>query len=164
MSARVAGPHSLWTISARENAAVARQRAGQPAQAEALLAETLAVARAALGWTHPTTETLRYHLADCLLDLRRTAGVGRLTDGLSARVLNEGEIESDWAARLLYERGRLELYTGNMKQAVPLLRAAAKEIAAKDPNGPISVGAIQKLIGATHAFEPSRHAGQMAER
>lgn len=160
MSARVAGPSALRTISARENAAVSRQYAGQSVKAENLLVETLAIARAALGWTHPTTEDLRYHLVDCRLDRRRTLGVGKLMDGLSARVLNEGEIESDWSARLVYERGRLALYTGNIRQAVLLLQAAAKDIAAKDPNGPISVLAIRKLIRAAHAAEAARHAAK----
>ena len=156
MFARVTGPNALRTISAQENAAVSRQYAGQPAQAEASLAETLAVARTALGWTHPTTEDLRYHLADCRLDRRSTVGVGKLMDGLSASVLNEGEIESDWAARIEYERGRLALYTGDVRQAVLLLQAAEKDIAAKDPGGRISVEAIRKLIRAAHAFETLR--------
>ena len=157
MSARVAGPNALRTISARENAAVSRQYAGQPAQAEALLVQTLAVARTALGWTHPTTEDLRYHLVDCRLDRRRTHGVDRLMDGLSARVLNEGEIEKDWAARLVYQRGRLALYMGRTKQAVLLLETAEKDIAAKDPNGPISVDAIRKLIRAAQALKTGGH-------
>lgn len=153
MSARVTGPNTLRTISARENAAVSRQYAGQSVQAERSLAQTLSVARTALGWTHPTTEDLRYHLADCRLDRQSTGGVERLMDGLSARVLNEGEIESDWTARLAYERGRLALYTGNVKQAILLLRAAEKEIAAKDQAGPISVNAIRKLIRAAQAVK-----------
>lgn len=145
---KVVGPQALKTISAEENAAVARQYAGQVDQAEASFGKTLALARTALGWTHPTTEDLRYHLADCRLDLRRTFGVDRLMDGLSASVLNEGEIESDWAGRLAYERGRLAFYTGRMKQAVLLLKTAEKDIGTHDPNGPISMVALHKLIRA----------------
>lgn len=159
MSARVAGPHSLWTISSQENSAIARQRAGQLAQACALLAKTLALSRTALGWTHPTTEGLRYHLADCLLDLHRALGVGKLMDGLSVRVLNEGEIESDWATRLAYERGRRAFYTGHMHQAVTLLQAVEKDITTRDRNGPIRLDAIRQLIGAARATEmPARTA------
>ena len=153
MFTRVVGPKALRTISARENAGVARQYAGELARAEASLAKTLTLARTVLGWTHPTTEGLRYHLADCRLDLRRTPGVERLLDGLSVRALNEGEIESDWSGRLMYEQGRLALYTGDAKRAVPMLRTAAREIAAKGSNGAISVGAIRKLIRAAIVVE-----------
>jgi non-specific serine/threonine protein kinase len=156
MFARVLGPQALRTISARENAGVAQQYAGQLGKAEASFKKTLALARAALGWTHPATEDLRYHLADCRLDRRRSLGVGKLIDGLSVRVLNEGEIESDWAARLMYEQGRLAFYAGNMKQAILLLQAVAKDIATQDPNGPISMVAIRELISAAHAVETTR--------
>jgi non-specific serine/threonine protein kinase len=97
MFARVVGPRALRTISARENAAVARQNAGQFRRADAALTRTLALAGTALGWAHPTTEDLRYHLADLRLNRRHTSGVGKLLDGLSEQVLNEGEIELDWA-------------------------------------------------------------------
>lgn len=146
MSARVVGPQALRTLSARENAGVARQHAGQTRQADAALTATLAVARTGLGWTHPTTEDLRYHLADCRLDEHRTTGVARMLSGLSSSVLNEGEIEADWAARLAYQEGRLQLYTGHARRAISLLRTAAKEIAEKDPAGPISVTGIDNLI------------------
>lgn len=166
MFTQVVGPKALRTISARENAGVARQHAGQFGKAEASLAKTLALARTALGWTHPTTEDLRYHLADCRLDFHRTLDVNKLLDGLSIRVLNEGEIESDWTARLAYERGRLAFYAGHMKQAILLLRTAEKDIAAHDPNGPISVAAIRKLIRAAREVETARHAakGRTADR
>lgn len=155
----VLGPKALKTISARENADVARQHAGQLIEAQTSLRKTLALARDALGWTHPTTEDLRYHLADCLLDLRRTAGVGTLMDGLSVHVLNEGEIESDWAARLAYERGRLAFYAGHMQEAVQVLQSVAKQIATQDPNGPISMSAVKKLILAAQAVEAARRTG-----
>ncbi len=146
MFTRVVGPKALRSISARENAAVARQYAGELGRAEASLAKTLTLAHTVLGWTHPTTEGLRYHLADCRLDLGRTPGVGRLLAGLSVRALNAGEIESDWAGRLMYQRGRLALYTGDAKRAAAILQVAARDIGAKDPQGPISVAAIRKLI------------------
>ncbi|MDE2293978.1 MAG: winged helix-turn-helix domain-containing protein [Gammaproteobacteria bacterium] len=154
--AGVVGPQALKTISARENTGVARQYAGQFDAAQDSLQKALALARTALGWTHPTTEDLRYHLADCLLDLRRTVGVDALMDGLSVRVLNEGEIESDWIARLAYQRGRLAFYAGHMQVAVQLLQGVAKQIAAQDPNGPISVSAIQSLIRTAQAVEAAK--------
>lgn len=154
------GPQALKTISARENAAVSRQYAGQLDAAQAAFGKALALARTALGWTHPTTEDLRYHLADCLLDLRRTMGVDTLMDGLSVHVLNEGEIESDWAARLAYEKGRLAFYAGHMQEAVQLLQGVATQIAARDPNGPIRLAAIQKLILSAQAVEAARHTAE----
>ena len=155
MFASVVGPRALRTISARENAGVARQYAGQTAQADGSLTAALAVAHEALGWTHPTTEDLRFHLADCRLDRRRTRGIGKLLTGLSVPVLNEGEIESDWMGRLAYEQGRLALYTGHAGRAVPLLRTAIHAIGTKDPDGPIRVAAIRNLIHTALMTETS---------
>jgi hypothetical protein len=155
MFAGVVGPRALRTISARENAGVARQYAGQSVQADGSLTAALAVAHAALGWTHPTTEDLRFHLADCRLDRRRTRGIGKLLTGLSVPVLNEGEIESDWVGRLAYEQGRLALYTGHAGRAVPLLQTAVRAIGTTDPDGPIRVAAIRNLIHTALMTETS---------
>jgi hypothetical protein len=102
----------------------------------------------------------RPRVRHCLLDLCRTVGVDTLMDGLSVHVLNEGEIESDCAARLAYERGRLPFYAGHMRQAVQLLQSVAKQIAARDPNGPIRLAAIQKLILTAQAVEAARHTAE----
>jgi hypothetical protein len=82
------------------NAGVSRQYAGHATEAESELSATLDTARAALGWTASMVQGLRYHLADCRLDLHRTTGVQALLDGLSTTALNESQIEPDWDGRL----------------------------------------------------------------
>lgn len=149
--AALVGPRAMRTIVARMNAGVAEQYAGDPSAADVSLSATLALSEVALGSSHPTTESLRYHLADCRLDEGRTAGVGQLLSGLSAPVLNEGQIEPDWDGRLAYQQGRLALLTGEKSRAIPLLELAAKIIGTRNPTGRITVAAIQRLLHSAGA-------------
>lgn len=144
----ILGPRALRTIAAQMNVGVARQYAGDASQAEASLAATLSLSETALGPTHPTTAVLRYHLADCRLDERKTAGVGELLQNLSPAILNEGQIEPDWDGRLAYEQGRLALFSGRNQTAIPLLQTAAEVTARKNPTGRVSVAVIQQLLQA----------------
>lgn len=147
----ILGPQALRTISARMNVGVAEQYAGNDAQAEPSLAATLSLSQNALGPSHPMTEVLRYHLADCRLDERKTAGVGELLNGLSPVVLSEGQIEPDWDGRLAYEQGRLALFAGESQRAIALLETAADVIGKKNPTGRVSVRAIQRLLQAARS-------------
>jgi hypothetical protein len=61
----------------------------------------------------------------------------------------------------MYERGRLALYTGHAKRAAAMLRIAAKDIAAQDPNGPISTAEIGKLIRAADAVETASRTAKL---
>jgi eukaryotic-like serine/threonine-protein kinase len=144
--AGILGADSLQAINARMNAGVAQQFAGRLADAETTLSAALENARAALGWSAPTTQALRYHLVDCRLDRRRTVDVEQLLDGLSAEKLNAAQIQEDWDGRLLYEAGRLALFDGRYDKALPALQQAAAIIAAKNPDGHISQASIKRLI------------------
>lgn len=128
------------------NAGVAQQFAGRLVDAEMTLSAALDGARTALGWSAPTTQALRYHLADCRLDLHHMEEVDRLLDGLSAEELNAAQIQQDWDGRLLYEAGRLALFDGQYDKALPALQQAAAIIAAKNPDGHISGASIRRLI------------------
>jgi serine/threonine protein kinase len=144
--ASILGDDSLQAINARMNAGVSHQYAGHLTEAETTLNAALDSARTALGWTAPTTQALRYHLADCRLDRRETGGVDRLLQDLSADSLNAAQIQQDWDGRLLYESGRLAFFNGRMDQAVPTLQRAAEIIAAKNPDGRVSEASIRQLL------------------
>jgi non-specific serine/threonine protein kinase len=130
----------------RLNGGVARQYAGEAAQAEAELSSALETSRSAFGWNNPTTESLRYHLADCRLDQHKTAGVKDLVEGLSVVALNEAQIETDWEGRLSYERGRLALYSGDRQRALSLLQAAATSVAKVPFDGRVGEATVLRLI------------------
>jgi non-specific serine/threonine protein kinase len=144
--AGILGADSLQAINARMNAGVAQQFAGRLVDAEMTLRAALDSARTALGWSAPTTQTLRYHLADCRLDLHRTEEVDQLLEGLSAEKLNAAQIQEDWDGRLLYQTGRLALLDGQYDKALPALQRAAAIIAAKNPDGHVSEASIRRLI------------------
>jgi eukaryotic-like serine/threonine-protein kinase len=144
--ASIVGADTLQTINARMNTAVAEQFAGHLVDAEAALSATLDSARTSLGWSAPTTQALRYHLADCRLDQRHTKEVIQLLDGLSAKTLNAAQIQEDWDGRLLYESGRLALLSRQYDKAIPALQQAAEIIAVKNPDGHISEASIRRLI------------------
>jgi hypothetical protein len=150
------GADALQTINARMNAAVAQQLAGRPVDAETALSKVLDRARTSLGWSAPTTEALRYHLADCRLDQRQTKEVNQLLDGLSAETLNAAQIEADWDGRLLYESDRLALLNGQYDKAVRTLERAAEIIAIKDPDGRISEAYIRRLIADAGQPQPDQ--------
>ena len=144
--AGILGPETLQAINARMNTGVAQQFAGHLGEAEATLRTALDDSRIALGWSAPTTQALRYHLADCRLDRRQTNEVDRLLDGLLAETLNAAQIQKDWDGRLLYQAGRLALFTRRYDNAIQSLQQAAEIIAAKNPDGHISEASIRQLI------------------
>jgi serine/threonine protein kinase len=144
--AGILGPETLQTINARMNAGVSQQYAGHLEDAEAALGTALDSARTALGWDAPTTQALRYHLADCRLDRHQTNEVDRLLGGLSAESLNTAQIQKDWDGRLLYEVGRLALFTRRYDNAIQSLQQAAEIIAVKNPDGHITEASIRQLI------------------
>ena len=140
------GPLASRTLNIRVNVGVSLLYSGQTAAAQTELAGALDEASAALEWTNPIVEHLRFHLADCRLDLNHTNGVAHLLAGLSVQTLNEGEIESDWGGRLAYEAGRLLLETGDPAAALPKLESAASIFAANHSKGHITESQILSLI------------------
>jgi tetratricopeptide (TPR) repeat protein len=144
--AGILGGETLQTVNARMNAGVSQQFAGRLDEAETTLSTALDSARTMLGWGAPTTQALRYHLADCRLDRRQTNDVDHLLDGLSAATLNVAQIQKDWDGRLLYESGRLDLFTRRYDNAIRSLQQAAEIIAAKNPDGHITEASIRQLI------------------
>jgi hypothetical protein len=128
---------------------------GQTSAAEQELTAALQDAGAALAWTSPIMEHLRFHLADCQLDLHHTAGVAHLLEGLSVDVLNQGEIEPDWDGRLAYEAGRLALDSGDLMLALPKLETAASVFAAKHSEGHFAEPHVRALI------EQARQSGRL---
>jgi len=142
----ILGANTLQTINARMNAGVSQQFAGRLVDADTSLSAALNSARTVLGWSAPTTQALRYHLADCRLDQRQTKEVYQLLDGLTAETLNAAQIQQDWEGRLLYEAGRLALFTRQFDKAIPALQHAAEIIAIKNPDGRVSETSIRRLI------------------
>ncbi|MES1163291.1 MAG: hypothetical protein ABUL50_09545, partial [Rhizobacter sp.] len=145
------GEQSLRAITARLNAAMARQYAGDPGHAERELGPVLETARAAFAEQTPVVQNLRYHLADCRLDQHRTDGVALLLDGLSAQTLSQAQVAPDWEGRLAYQQGRLALELGERARAMPYLETAASVIAQKNPDGRISEAVVRQLMARANA-------------
>jgi DNA-binding winged helix-turn-helix (wHTH) protein/tetratricopeptide (TPR) repeat protein len=140
------GPTSQRAVNSRFNTALSLQYAGNVRAAEKEFSFQLEAAKAALGWAHPTVQTLRYHLADCRLDLQRADDVENLLRDLDVAKLSEAEIEADWEGRLAYQQGRLALYAGEASRARPLLEKAAGIIAKLNPDGHITETMVRALI------------------
>jgi non-specific serine/threonine protein kinase len=145
-NAALTGPESVRTLTSRLSLGVARQYAGDFAGGCQELSAALGSAKSALAWNHPLVEGIRYHLADCLLDQEKTSGVDLLLADLTPEVLYREQLEPDWEGRLAYQAGRLALYTGDNRRAVPLLERAADVIAAKNPDGRIDEATVRTLI------------------
>lgn len=101
------GEGSSYTITLATNRALALHRAGTLREAERLLRESLQRVRAILPESSPQTQQIRYALAECLLDQRRTAEAAPLAAGLDPEALNLAQQEADWPQRLARLRSRL---------------------------------------------------------
>jgi eukaryotic-like serine/threonine-protein kinase len=144
--ARRMGERSLLYLSTQNNIGMARHRQGQLAAAEPILRHALEVAKSEFAPTDPNVENLRYNLAYCLLDLRRSDEVPGLLDGLTPEALDRAQQEPDWEGRLAYQAGRLALQRGDRKAALAALTKAAEIIAARNPDGLITRDMIGALI------------------
>lgn len=122
------GENNQNAITQLFNVGMATQYSGHPAEAEPIYRRALAAARQLFGEDESQVQSLRYHLADCLLDLRRPLEAAPLLAGLDAEVLNRSEQESDWRGRLDYQAGRIALARGDVDDARALLQKAAAEI------------------------------------
>jgi serine/threonine protein kinase len=142
----ILGAETLQVINARMNEGVSLQLAGHLAQAELTLSSALDTAQTRLSWDAPTTESLRFHLADCRLDLRSTKDVDHLLADLTVETLNTSEIETDWPGRLAYEAGRLALFKGQVEVATPILQRAAQTLTSEGPDGRIFRASLQRLM------------------
>lgn len=141
------GPKGGLAVATATNQAQALHLAGQTEDAAVLLRTQLGIAREFLAESSPRVQVLRYHLADCNLDLHRGSDeVTQLLVGLSPEVLQAAEQETDWDGRLAYEQGRLALAQGKRKEARDLLGAALRIITERDPDGPISPPSIRALL------------------
>jgi len=145
-NAALTGPDSVRTLTSRVSLGMAKQYSGDAAGGCQEFNTALASAKATLAWNHPSVEGIRYHLADCRLDQRSTSGVDLLLADLTPDVLYRAQMAPDWEGRLAYQSGRLALYTGDNRRAIPLLERAADIIAAKNPDGIISEAAVRVLI------------------
>ncbi|MDK2126423.1 tetratricopeptide repeat protein, partial [Parachitinimonas caeni] len=112
----------------RNNAARAYKSAGQPEKAHPLLIAVLADARTTLPEDHAIVQSIKFHLAGTLLDMKKTEGVEKLLAGLKVATLNSIRPDKLWDAYLKYQHGRLAFYTGDKKVARQLLEEAAREL------------------------------------
>lgn len=146
-TARREGETSVSYLTIEHNIARSRHRLGRNEEAIELLRRVIALAPATLTSSAPLRQSLRYDLADCLLDLGQDAEVPALLDGLSAETLNAAQPQNDWPGRLAYQRGRLALRTGDRWTAIQQLTTALLVITARNPEGPIPPAKIRALIG-----------------
>jgi non-specific serine/threonine protein kinase len=129
------------------NQATSLQLAGHAKEALPILRTQLSIAREFLPETSPRLEGLRYHLADCELDLRQsTAEVESLLRGLSPEILNAGQQEPDWEGRIAYQKGRLALLEGRRRDAREFLERALADMTAHDSGGHIKPQDVRELL------------------
>lgn len=150
-------PTHLRLLTAHGNIALALNRAGRPREAERELRTTLATARREPDLPQPVVQSLRYRLAELLLDRRETAGVAALLDGLDAGQLNATSLAPDWPARLQFQQGRLALFSGRPRAAVPLLEQARAGLSTEGDSGPVTPEAAARLLAQARraAHRPS---------
>ncbi|MDE2148775.1 MAG: winged helix-turn-helix domain-containing protein [Gammaproteobacteria bacterium] len=143
------GGGSTAAISQRLNAAVSTEYAGDALAAEPIYRRALAATRGILDENAPLVQSIRYHMASCLLDLKRPGEAAPLLAGLQVGQLNLSEPEPDWNGRLAFQSGRLALQTGHPRRAVQLLETAEKLIGANEPDGgEISLSLIRDRLQA----------------
>ena len=140
------GEGSIYYLQTQNNIGMARDLQGQHEAAERTFRQALEKAKASFAPTDPLMENLRYNLANCLLDQGRVDGVAALLDGLTPERLTMSEQEPDWAGRLAFQQGRLELVQGRGPQALELLKKAAALLGAGSADGSISRESITALI------------------
>jgi hypothetical protein len=105
------------------------------------------IAREFLPQTAPRVQAIRYHLADCKLDLQQADGeVAQLLADLDPGTLMVAQQESDWEGLLQYQRGRLSLLQGRPAEARESLSKALQIITECDPSGVISPRKIRALL------------------
>ena len=135
-----------FTIVAQGNWAVARFYEGQPRVAEPIFRQALESARRIFPETSPRVQDLRYHLADCLLDLGSAIEAASLLHDLDANALNVADPEPDWPGLLAYQAGRVSLAQGDRSKARRLLEWAQQSLTEKDPDGRVSEASIRRLL------------------
>jgi len=142
-----AGKNEDFAVSMGLNQATALQLAGHTQDAVPILRQQLGIARQFLPETAPRLEALRYHLADCELDLRHsTAEVGSLLHGLTPEIVNASQQEPDWEGRIDYQKGRLALLEGRRRDAREFLERALVDMTAHDSGGHIKPQDVRDLL------------------
>lgn len=131
---RLAGKTALDTISTRSSIGRAYAFDGKPELALPFFLAALADARQVFGETHPTVQSIRFQLADCLLEIKQAQGVPELLAGLDPAQLNSINPSPSWPARLRYEQGKLALLNGDRQAAISLLESAARELEKNEQN------------------------------
>jgi hypothetical protein len=107
---------------------------GHPERAADTLEKSLGFARTAYGDDNAMTQHIRYILADCLLDLKRTREASELLGGLRVDLLQEAEVNTDWPARLDFQAARMALVQGDPMTSRRLAQRALAAI--RDPGKP----------------------------
>ncbi|MBV8657239.1 MAG: winged helix-turn-helix domain-containing protein [Burkholderiales bacterium] len=143
---QVLGPNANESIVARNNAGWDLKQAGHLNEASAMFSQVLAHAKATYPDSHPTIQSIRFNLADCLLDMEETTGVAQLLAGVNVRDLAAIRSELTWEGPFAYEQGRLALMTGNMQAAVSLLQRAEQEAVTHPDNALIPLARVQRYL------------------
>ncbi len=113
------GEEYVGSIMALEWIGISEQYRNNLSKGEQQLRTALARARVGLPDSSALNQHIRYALADCLLDLKKTAEAAALLQGLEVERLYEADVTPDWPSRLEYQAGRVALAQGD--------RAAARE-------------------------------------
>jgi len=148
------GPQQELAVTMGADQAMALDLAGKTQDAVPLFRAQLHIARQFLPENAPRVQGLRYHLADCKLDLHQAdAEVAELLKDLDPSALNAAQQESDWEGRIAYQSGRLALLQGRRKEAREFLDRALANITEHNSHGKIKPEIIQALLqrlGSAH--------------
>lgn len=132
------GSNNIVTWAALANLGVAQADLGREREAVRSLADGHAGLIRTLGPNKSFTSYAAYHLARCLQRLGEVDRASKLAQALDAKTLEETEPGAPWDARLALLRGEILLRQHHPTDAVPLLRAAARVTADKDPGGVVA--------------------------
>jgi len=133
-------------LSAMVTLGQARLRGGHPVAAEKVMRDAIAAGQAHFRPEMPLMQSLRFYLAESLLDQQRVDEVPKLLLGLTPAALNMAELEPDWAARLDFVAGRLALMQGDKGKARVFLQKALAGSAGAPNDGFLETPKIQAFI------------------
>jgi non-specific serine/threonine protein kinase len=150
------GERSSAAVTTQTNLGMARLHAGRAADAEPLLRAAWRQLGEEAGDEVPRVQGIRYHLADCLLDLGRVGEAAPLLERLDVDSLNVAEQQPDWPALIDYQRGRIALARGAWPQARALLAGAAAALAPHDAEAHITRAKALALAAKAEAQVAAR--------
>jgi hypothetical protein len=144
LAAKKLGPHAFFTIASLTDAATAQCRSGQAARGLANVEQAYRDAVASFGKV-ALTDAIAYTIAECDIDLGRTAEAAARLQGIDAAAVAQLAGDGDWGANLRLARARIAEASGHKDAARQELEAIRAVYTAKDAE-PYQARMWRKLI------------------